>query len=76
MLHPWAYDLDQVDMKYIVNPNLEGEICQTLKASVDAQLFWLSFFKSQLGCSGDEFFEAVRQFAEMNGVSNYYAANF
>ena len=24
VLHPWAYDLDSVDMKYIVNTNLEG----------------------------------------------------
>jgi hypothetical protein len=68
VLHPWAYDLDQVDMKYIVNPNLEGQICKMLSKSIDAQLFWLSFFKSQLSCSSDEFIEAVRQFAEMNGI--------
>ena len=24
VLHPWAYDLDAVDLKYIVNNNLEG----------------------------------------------------
>jgi len=29
-----------------------------------------------LACSGDEFFEAIRQFAEMNGLPGYYAENF
>jgi hypothetical protein len=59
-LHPWAYDLDAVDMKYIVNNNLEGQICELLKNNVDAQIFWLSYFKPQLSCSADEFFEAIR----------------
>ena len=36
VLHPWAYDLDQVDMKYIVNPNLEAQICQELSESRNA----------------------------------------
>lgn len=56
VLHPWAYDLDAVDLKYIVNNNLEGQICKMLAKSVDAQLFWLSFFKPQISCSADEFF--------------------
>lgn len=30
VLHPWAYDLDAVDMKYIVNNNLEDKICEHL----------------------------------------------
>ena len=76
MLHPWAYDLDSVDMKYIVNTSLEGQILDVLKDSVDAQLFWLSFFKSQLACSGDEFMESIRQLAELNGVGGYYAAKY
>ena len=63
-------------MKYIVNPNLEGQICKILAQSEDAQLFWLSFFKPQLSCSADEFFEAVRQFAEINGISGYHASNY
>ena len=76
MLHPWAYDLDSVDMKYIVNTSLEGQILDVLKDSVDAQLFWLSFFKSQLACSGDEFMESIRQLAELNGIGGYYAAKY
>jgi hypothetical protein len=56
-------------MKYIVNTNLEGQICKILSANVDAQLFWLAFFKPQLTCSADEFFEAIRQLAEINGMS-------
>jgi hypothetical protein len=76
VLHPWAYDLDSVDMKYIVNTNLEGQITKILSANVDAQLFWLAFFKPQLTCSADEFFEAIRQLAEINGLPQYYAQNY
>ena len=72
MLHPWAYDLNTVDMKYIVNTNLEGQICKILAESVDAQIFWLSFFKPQLSCPADEFVEAIRQLAEINGMGHYY----
>lgn len=72
MLHPWAYDLNTVDMKYIVNTNLEGQICKILAESVDAQIFWLAFFKPQLSCPADEFVEAIRQLAEMNGMGYYY----
>lgn len=75
VLHPWAYDLDAVDMKYIVNNNLESEICKALDRSVDAQVFWLSFFKPQLSCSADEFFEAIRQLAEMCNLPGYFAAH-
>ena len=60
VLHPWAYDLNTVDMRYIVNTNLEGQITAMLSKSVDAQIFWLSYFKSQLSCPGDEFIEALR----------------
>jgi hypothetical protein len=73
VLHPWAYDLDAVDIKYIVNNNLETQICEDLKGSVDAQLFWLSFFKPQLSCSADEFFEAVRELAEMSNLPGFFA---
>ena len=72
VLHPWAYDLNTVDMKYIVNTNLEGQICKILAESVDAQIFWLSFFKPQLSCPADEFVEAIRQLAEINGMGHYY----
>jgi hypothetical protein len=72
VLHPWAYDLNTVDMKYIVNTNLEGQICKILAGSVDAQIFWLSFFKPQLSCPADEFVEAIRQLAEMNGMGYYF----
>lgn len=59
-------------MKYIVNTNLEGQICKILAESVDAQIFWLSFFKPQLSCPADEFVEAIRQLAEMNGMGYYF----
>jgi hypothetical protein len=73
VLHPWAYDLDSVDMKYIVNTNLVGQICEHFRNDENALLFWLSFFKSQMACSADEFLEALRQLSEMNGISGFYA---
>jgi hypothetical protein len=77
VLHPWAYDLDAVDIKYIVNNNLETQICELLKDNVDAQLFWLSFFKPQLSCSADEFLEAVRSAAEINNIQpGWYASKY
>jgi hypothetical protein len=60
VLHPWAYELDSVDFKYIVNNNLTTDICSKLERSVEAQIFWLSFFKPQKACAADEFFEVVR----------------
>lgn len=76
VLHPWAYDLESVDMKYIVNTNLEGQICSIMANSEDAQIFWLSYFKPQMTCAADEFFEAVRQLAEMSGLPDYYANHY
>jgi len=31
VLHPWAYDLDKVDFKYIMNNDLTGKICENLR---------------------------------------------
>lgn len=71
VLHPWAYELDNVDFKYIVNNNLVEDICKHL-TNFDAQVFWLSFFKPQKACSADEFFEAVRQVCEINKIRPYW----
>ena len=60
-------------MRYIVNTNLEAQIISLLSKSVDAQIFWLSFFKSQLSCPGDEFLEALRQMSEMLGGTEFFA---
>ena len=45
VLHPWAYDLDKVDFKYIVNNDLTSKVMTCLETK-NAQVFWLSFFKS------------------------------
>lgn len=74
VLHPWAYELDNVDFKYIVNNNLSAEINQALSQSLDAQVFWFSFFKPQKACSSDEFFEALRQLCEVNKMQAFWAA--
>jgi hypothetical protein len=75
VLHPWAYELDNVDFKYIVNNSLSKEINAALGDSLDAQVFWLSFFKPQKACSADEFFEAIRQLCEINKMQDYWLQN-
>jgi predicted component of type VI protein secretion system len=71
VLHPWAYELDNVDFKYILNNDLAADICVALP-DLHAQVFWLSFFKPQRACAADEFFEAVRQVCEMNKMRSYW----
>ena len=74
MLHPWAYDLDKVDFKYIMNNDLTAKICASLPTQ-SAQVFWLSFFKSQSAVSADDFFGALRELANMNKIPGFYEQN-
>mmetsp|Transcript_42764 Transcript_42764/g.30845 ORF Transcript_42764/g.30845 Transcript_42764/m.30845 type:complete len:299 (+) Transcript_42764:460-1356(+) len=74
VLHPWAYDLDQVDFKYIVNNNLTSKICNALNTQT-AQVFWLSFFKSFQAVSCDDFFGAIREICEINKIPQFYQDN-
>ena len=74
VLHPWAYDLDKVDFKYIMNNDLTDKICSQLQTQ-SAQVFWLSFFKSQLAVSADDFFGALRELANMNKIPQFYEQN-
>mmetsp|Transcript_97644 Transcript_97644/g.134332 ORF Transcript_97644/g.134332 Transcript_97644/m.134332 type:complete len:268 (-) Transcript_97644:1726-2529(-) len=74
VLHPWAYDLDQVDFKYIVNNNLTQKICNALNTQT-AQVFWLSFFKSFQAVSCDDFFGAIREISEINKIPKFYSEN-
>lgn len=61
VLHPWAYDLDQVDFKYVINKDQTQAICRFLK-SHESRVFWLSYFKSQLAVSTDEFICALKEY--------------
>jgi hypothetical protein len=74
VLHPWAYDLDKVDFKYIMNNDLTGKICEHLKVQ-NAQVFWLTFFKSQAAVSADDFFSALRELAHLNKVPQFFTAS-
>ena len=68
MLHPWAYDLDSVDFKYIIS---KDQINSIIKATPNDHLFrlvWLSFFKAQTGCGSDEFVNALRELSEMMSI--------
>jgi len=74
VLHPWAYDLDKVDFKYIMNNDLTGKICSQLHTQ-SAQVFWLSWFKSQSAISADDFFGALRELAHLNKIPGFYNQN-
>ena len=74
VLHPWAYDLDKVDFKYIMNNDLTQKVCDNLRTQ-NAQVFWLSFFKSQAAVSADDFFGALRELAHLNKIPSFYEAN-
>ena len=67
VLHPWAYDLDQVDFKYVINKDQTKNVCKALK-DPEVRVFWLSYFKSQLAVSADEFVSALREFCIMNHI--------
>jgi hypothetical protein len=72
-LHPWAYELDSVDFKYIVNNDLAADITRALE-DTDATVFWMTYFKPQKACAGDEFFEALRQLCEINKIQDYWSS--
>jgi hypothetical protein len=71
VLHPWAYDLDQVDFKYIVNNDLTGKVCSYLHTA-QAQAFWLAWFKCQSAVASDDFFSALREVCQINRVPEFY----
>ncbi|CDW75107.1 UNKNOWN [Stylonychia lemnae] len=75
VLHPWAYDLDLVDFKYVINRDQTHKITSALSGSQDAQVMWLSYFKSQLSASADEFFGALKEISIMNHVQDAFEAN-
>jgi hypothetical protein len=74
VLHPWAYDLDQVDFKYIVNNDLTAKICSHLRTQ-HAQVFWLTFFKCQAAVAADDFFGALREICQINKVPEFYVSS-
>lgn len=65
VLHPWAYDLDTVDFKYVISKDQVNQICKHAKSHI-TKVFWLTFFKSQTACSTDEFVNALREISEMS----------
>ena len=74
VLHPWAYDLDKVDFKYIMNNDLTSKVCTHLRTQ-NTQVFWLTFFKSQAAISADDFFGALRELANLNKIPDFYSQN-
>ena len=70
-LHAWDYDLDEVELKYFMNNNLTTKVYFRLK-SLNAQVFWLSFFKNQAAVSADDFFNALSEFANINKIPHFF----
>ena len=70
-LHPWAYDLKTVDLKYIINKDQVISICEMAK-SFESKVFWLTYFKPQLSCTSDEFVNALREVCEMSLVPEFF----
>ena len=60
VLHPWAYDLDNVDFKYILNNNITQKICDALP-DMAARVFWLTHFKCQSSVASDDLHQALRE---------------
>ena len=54
----WKYNIDDFDLKFIVNYPLTDKIIDKL-ISQDAQIFWLSFFKSRAAVTADDFLNAL-----------------
>lgn len=71
VLHPWAYDLDQVDFKYIINNNISDKVMSALP-SLQARVFWLSNFKCQASVSADDLFQALREAWEFSKQGTTY----
>lgn len=72
VLHPWTYDLDAVDFKYLLCNDLKAKIAEKLEGNIEAQVFWLSFFKPQMACAADDFFDAIRQLCEINSMRKHW----
>ena len=41
----------------------------------DAVVFWLTFFKAQLSCTADEFFNAIKETCELNLIPHFFEEN-
>ena len=57
-----------------MNNDLTQKICSSLSTQ-NAQVFWLSFFKSQAAISADDFFGAIRELCNMNKIPQFYEQN-
>lgn len=68
VIHPWAYDLDAVDFRYVLNNELSTEISNCFQ-SHEGKIFWLSYFKAQTACTVDELANALREVSKIFGNS-------
>ena len=57
-----------------MNNDLTSKVVENLRTQ-NAQVFWLSFFKSQAAVSADDFFGALRELAHLNKIPSFYEAN-
>jgi hypothetical protein len=71
VLHQWAYDLEQFDLKYILNNNINDKVVSSL-STLSARVFWLSHFKCQTSVSADDFFQALHEAWEITKCPSAY----
>ncbi len=57
----------------MINKDQTQAICRLLK-NPEARVFWLSYFKSQLAVSADEFIGALHEYCSMNQVPEWFEA--
>ena len=57
-----------------MNNDLTQKVCNELRTQ-NAQVFWLTFFKSQAAVSADDFFGALRELANLNKIPQFYEMN-
>lgn len=76
VVHPWAYDMTHVDLKYCFRKDLAGEIYEALHSQgIQSTIFWMTFFKGQKACTSDQFYEAIRQMCEIDNLPKFLDSN-
>jgi hypothetical protein len=67
-LHPYQYDIEKVDLRYMINNRLIDLVCKSL-GDTNSAIFWLSYFKTKAAVSADDFFLAIQEISMISGGS-------
>lgn len=61
-------NLNFIDLKFNLREEFYLEILDQLSKSPMAQIFWISFFKHQVSCTIDDFYNALKQMYCLNAA--------